>query len=132
MSKNGMSLDMIPVNELWDRILFIGLFGIIDSNRAKQVMEAMLDKIIASNSKVIILDILSVPTVDSAVANNLIKICKATKLVGAETIISGISGEIAQTIVELGIELETITTTSNLADAVELAFQRCNYELVEK
>ena len=116
-----------PVNILWEKILMLPIFGTIDSARAQEIMESMLDKIITTGSKVIILDILGVAIVDSAVANHLVKITKATKLVGAEAIISGISSEIAQTLVSLGIELGNVTTTATLADAVELAFDKAGY-----
>ena len=116
-----------PVNVLWDQILMLPIFGTIDSARGQEIMDTMLNKIIATNSKVIILDILGVYVVDSAVANHLVKITKATQLVGAEAIISGISAEIAQTLVSLGIELGNVTTTANLADAVQVAFSRTGY-----
>ena len=118
-----------PVNIIWEKILFIPVFGTIDSMRAQEIMESMLDKLMVTGSKVIILDILGVVTVDSAVANHVIKITKATKLMGAETIISGMSPEIAQTLVGLGIELGTVNTTSTLADALKLAFVRLGLEV---
>jgi len=116
-----------PVNILWDQILMLPIFGNIDSARGQEIMETMLNKVIATGSRVIILDILGVPIVDSAVANHLIKITKATRLVGAESIISGVSAEIAQTLVNLGIELGGVTTTATLADAVRLAFDKTGY-----
>jgi len=116
-----------PVNVLWDKILMLPIFGMIDSARSQEIMETMLNKIIETNSKVIILDILGVAVVDSAVANHLIKITKATQLVGAEAIISGISSEVAQTLVNLGIELGGVTTTATLSDAVQLAFDKTGY-----
>ena len=116
-----------PVNMLWDKILLLPIFGMIDSARGQEIMETMIKKIIATKSKVIILDIFSVAVVDSAVANHLIKITKATRLVGAEVIVSGISAEIAQTMVNLGIELENVTTTADLADAVQLAFDKTGH-----
>ncbi|MDM8516461.1 STAS domain-containing protein [Desulfobacterales bacterium HSG16] len=118
---------VVPVNMLWDKILMLPIFGTIDSARGQEIMESMLKKIIATKSKVIILDILGVPIVDSAVANHLIKITKATQLIGSEAIISGISAEIAQTMVSLGIELGNVTTTADLADAVQLAFDKTGY-----
>ena len=127
MTKDTQRRTGTPVNILWDGILLLPVFGTIDSNRAQEIMEVMLEKIIDTNSKVIILDILSVPVVDSAVANHLIKICKATKLVGADTIISGMSAEIAMTLVSLGIDLANTITTAKLSDALGLAFDKTGY-----
>ncbi len=124
---NSKTKKGAPVNILWDKILMLPIFGTIDSARSQEIMETMLNKIIKSKSKVIILDILGVAVVDSAVANHLIKITKATQLVGAEAIISGISSEVAQTLVNLGIELGGVTTTATLADAVQLAFDKTGY-----
>ncbi len=124
---NSETKTSTPVNMLWDKILMLPIFGMIDSARGQEIMETMLNKIIATRTKVIILDILGVPIVDSAVANHLIKITKATHLVGAESIISGISAEIAQTLVNLGVELGNVTTTANLADAVQLAFDKTGF-----
>lgn len=131
MTKDTQRRTRIPVNILWDGILMLPVFGTIDSNRVQEIMEVMLEKVIDTNSKVIILDILGVPVVDSAVANHLIKICKATRLVGADTIISGMSAEIAMTLVSLGIELENTITTAKLSDALALAFDKTGYT-VEK
>ena len=121
------SRTQTPVNILWDRILMLAIFGVLDSARSQDVMEAVLNKIIATKSKVIIIDIVGVATVDSAVANHLIKITKATRLVGAESIISGLSAEIAQTLVNLGIDLGQIVTTGTLADALALAYKKTGY-----
>ena len=131
MTKESQRRTGTPVNILWDGILMLPVFGTIDSNRVQEIMETMLEKVIDTNSKVIILDILGVPVVDSAVANHLIKICKATRLVGADTIISGMSAEIAMTLVSLGIELENTITTAKLSDALALAFDKTGYT-VEK
>ncbi|MBW2028132.1 MAG: STAS domain-containing protein [Deltaproteobacteria bacterium] len=121
-----------PVNVIWENILFIPIFGIIDSKRGQEILESMLTKIADVKSKSIILDILGVPTVDSAVANNLIKIAKATKLMGTECIISGISPEVAQAMVNLGIDLGDVETTGDIADALRLAFDRAGLEVRPK
>ncbi len=118
-----------PVNELWDGILLLSVFGTIDSARSKEMMETMLAKVVQTSAKVIVLDILGVAVVDSAVANHLLKIGRATKLIGADTIISGISPEVAVTLVELGIDLEATITTANLSDALQLAFDRTGYTI---
>ena len=123
---NGNS-SATPVNELWDGILLLSVFGTIDSARSKEMMETMLAKVVQTSAKIIVLDILGVAVVDSAVANHLLKIGRATKLIGADTIISGISPEVAVTLVELGIDLEATITTATLSDALELAFDRTGY-----
>ena len=124
---NGTSAT--PVNELWDGILLLSVFGTIDSARSKEMMETMLAKVVQTSAKVIVLDILGVALVDSAVANHLLKIGRATKLIGADTIISGISPEVAVTLVELGIDLEATITTATLSDALRLAFDQTGYTI---
>ena len=118
-----------PVTALWDGILMLPVIGIIDSKRSLDVMNAMLDKIAQTQSKVIILDISGVGVVDTAVANHFIKITRATKLMGCECLISGISPAIAQTIVELGIDVEDVQTTATLRDALHIAFRSTGVEI---
>lgn len=113
-----------PVTALWDDILMLPVVGIIDSRRAQDVMSSMLARIAETRSKVIILDISGVAVVDTAVANHLIKITKATALMGCSCTISGLSPAIAQTIVELGIEVGDVKTTATLRDALADAFRR--------
>ena len=98
----------------------------VDSLRAQQMMNTMLKKIMETSAKVIILDIQGVAAVDTAVANHLIKIAKATKLMGCRCIISGISPAVAETIVQLGIDLGDIATNSTLQDALADAFDQVN------
>ena len=119
----------VPINLLWDKLLMLSIVGILDSRKTQIVMEEMLSRINEIQAKIIIMDIMGVLAVDSAVANHIIKITKATRLMGCECILSGISPAISQTIVNLGIELEGITTTSTLKDALELSFQRLSLEL---
>jgi rsbT co-antagonist protein RsbR len=99
------------------------LVGIIDSKRAQDVMTTMLERISSSQSKVFILDISGVAVVDTAVANYLIKMTKAAKLMGCLCIISGIAGSVAQTIVELGINIDEIQTTGSMQDALKTALK---------
>ena len=113
-----------PVTALWENILMLPVVGIIDSRRAQDIMASMLARIAETRSCVIILDISGVAVVDTAVANHLIKITKATKLMGCECTISGVSPAIAQTIVELGIDVGDIKTTSTLRDALTDAFRQ--------
>ena len=111
-----------PAIKLWDRVVILPVVGVVDSLRAQQMMSTMLKKITETSAKVIILDIQGVAAVDTAVANHLIKIAKATKLMGCRCIISGISPSVAETIVQLGIELKDIATNSTLQDALANAF----------
>lgn len=119
----------IPVMSLWENILMIPVIGAVDSKRAQLMMELILRKITESQSKIVIIDILGVPSVDSAVANHLLKISQAVKLMGCEAVISGISSEVAQTMVHLGVELVGVTTTSNLRDAQELSYKMLGIEV---
>ena len=118
-----------PVNILWENMLMVPIFGVVDSKRVQDIMETMLNKITETGYKTVILDILGVAMVDSAVANHLIKISKATKLMGCKCIISGISPEVAQALVNLGIEMGEVITTSTLRDALELAFEISGLEV---
>jgi len=118
-----------PVTALWEDILMLPVVGIIDSKRSQDIMNAMLSKISTTQSKIIILDISGVAIVDTAVANHLIKITKATKLMGCECLISGISPTIAQTVVELGIDVGDVQTTATLRDALRIAFKNTGVEI---
>ncbi len=113
-----------PVVKLWDGILALPVIGTLDSARTQVVMESLLKTIVETNSKIAIIDITGVPTVDTLVAQHLLKTITAARLMGAECIISGIRPQIAQTIVHLGINLNDIITKSKMADAFALALQR--------
>ena len=113
-----------PVVELWDGILALPVIGTLDSVRAQVVMENLLQKIVETGSSYAIIDITGVPTVDTLVAQHLLKTISAARLMGAECIISGIRPQIAQTIVHLGVELQGVATKSNLADAFAIALAR--------
>ena len=111
-----------PVIRIWDGILALPIIGTLDSARTQVVMENLLQEIVASSSTIAILDISGVPAVDSLVAQHLIKTVAATRLMGAECIISGIRPEIAQTVVHLGIDLSSIVTKATLSSALKHAF----------
>jgi rsbT co-antagonist protein RsbR len=113
-----------PVVKLWDGILALPIIGTLDSARTQVVMENLLQAVVATNSKYAIIDITGVPTVDTLVAQHLLKTITAARLMGAECIISGVRPQIAQTIVHLGINLEDVITKAKLADAFALALQR--------
>ena len=113
-----------PVVKLWDGILALPIIGTLDSARTQVVMEELLQTVVATNSKFAIIDITGVPTVDTLVAQHLLKTITAARLMGAECIISGVRPQIAQTIVHLGINLEDVITKAKLSDAFALALQR--------
>jgi len=115
-----------PVIKVWDGILALPIIGTLDSSRTQSVLENLLQEIVETGSSVAILDISGVPTVDSLVAQHLLKAVSATRLMGAECIISGIRPEIAQTIVYLGIDLSNIVTKATLASALQHAFKLLN------
>lgn len=119
-----------PVVKLWQGIVAIPLIGTLDSNRTQVVMESLLSTIVATNSKVAIIDITGVPAVDTLVAQHLLKTITAAKLMGAECILSGIRPQIAQTIVHLGINLTDVITKASLADALALALQKTGKTVV--
>jgi len=121
-----------PVTVIWRDILMLPVVGIIDSNRAENIMNAMLTAIAETQARVIIMDITGVAMVDTAVANHLIKMTKATRLMGCECTISGVSAAIAQTMVELGIDVGDIQTTATLKDALVGAFRATGSEIRDK
>ncbi len=129
--KSGEFIVATPVNIVWEGILLVPIFGLVDSKKAQDVMETMLTKILDTESKTIILDILGVAAMDSAVANHILKISKATRLMGCECIVSGISPSIAQTLVHLGVDLGQVVTRATLKDALQFAFKTAGLELRE-
>lgn len=120
-----------PVVKLWEGILALPIIGTLDSARTQVVMESLLQAIVQTNSKVAIIDITGVPTVDTVVAQHLLKTVTAARLMGADCIISGVRPQIAQTIVHLGINLLDITTKASLAAAFRLALDRTGFTFVQ-
>jgi rsbT co-antagonist protein RsbR len=118
-----------PVVELWQGILALPLIGTLDSARTQVVMESLLQAIVRTGAGLAIIDITGVPTVDTLVAQHLLKTVAAARLMGADCIISGIRPQIAQTIVHLGVNLSDVTTKATLADAFTLALRRTNGSL---
>ncbi len=112
-----------PVTQIWHGVLFLPIVGLIDSRRAQDIMDAVLTKISETRAGVFIMDISGVGVVDTAVANYLIKVTKATRLMGCESTISGVSPAIAQTIVDLGIDVGSVRTTATMQDALSEAFR---------
>lgn len=113
-----------PVVKLWQDILALPIIGTLDSARTQVVMESLLQTLVETNSRFAIIDITGVPTVDTLVAQHLLKTVTAARLMGAECIISGVRPQIAQTIVHLGIDLTQVTTKARMADALALALQK--------
>ena len=113
-----------PVVRLWEGVLALPLIGTLDSSRTQIVMESLLEEIVTSGAQIAIIDITGVPTVDTLVAQHLIKTVAAARLMGADCIISGIRPQIAQTIVHLGVDLSEVTTKASLADAFLIAMRR--------
>lgn len=121
-----------PVIRVWDGVVALPIIGTLDSARTQVVMENLLQQIVETGSTIAILDISGVPAVDSLVAQHLIKTVSATRLLGAECIISGIRPEIAQIVVHLGIDLSNIITKSTLASALQTAFNMLQLEVNKK
>ena len=116
-----------PVVKLWEGVLAVPMIGTLDSSRTQLVMESLLQRIVDTGSEIAIIDITGVPTVDTLVAQHLLKTVTAIRLMGADCIISGVRPQIAQTIVHLGIDLQGITTKASLADALALALKRSGF-----
>ena len=121
-----------PVLQIRDLILVLPLIGTIDSARAAQIVEQLLNSIVDTQASVVIIDITGVPVIDTAVANHLIKTIQAAKMLGANTIITGISPANAQTLVTLGVDLSMLTTRGTLRSGVKLADEMLKIEVVEK
>jgi rsbT co-antagonist protein RsbR len=119
-----------PVVELWSGILALPLIGTLDSARTQVVMESLLQAIVRTGASIAIIDITGVPTVDTLVAQHLLKTVAAARLMGADCIISGIRPQIAQTIVHLGVDLSEVSTKATLADAFTLALRKTNSSMV--
>jgi rsbT co-antagonist protein RsbR len=129
-------MDMLelstPVVQLWDGILALPMIGTLDSSRTQVVMETLLQKIVSTGSEIAIIDITGVPTVDTLVAQHLLKTVTAARLMGAECIISGIRPQIAATIVHLGVDLGNVSTKATLRDAFVLALKKTGAGLSSK
>ncbi len=116
-----------PVVKLWDGVLALPMIGTLDSARTQIVMESLLQTIVDTESEIAIIDITGVPTVDTLVAQHLLKTVTAIRLMGADCIISGVRPQIAQTIVHLGVDLQGVTTKATLADALSVALKRSGF-----
>jgi len=121
-----------PVVKLWEGIVALPLIGTLDSARTSVVMESLLQRIVETGSEIAIIDITGVPTVDTLVAQHLLKTVAAARLMGADCIISGIRPQIAQTMVHLAIDLSAVTTKATIAEALKIALQRTGYRFVRE
>ncbi len=119
-----------PVMKIWEGVLTVPLIGTLDSDRAQVIMESLLQSIVDTESSFVIIEISGVPTVDTEVAQYLLKTVAAAKLMGTECIISGIRPQIAQTMVQLGVAFDGIVTKTTLADALQYAFKQSNFDIV--
>ncbi|NJP04305.1 MAG: STAS domain-containing protein [Chloroflexaceae bacterium] len=121
-----LNTPILPVHE---GVLVLPLVGALDSMRATQVMENLLQAITDYQSDMVIIDITGVPVVDTSVANYLLQASRAANLVGAQIILVGIGSRIAQTMVELGVDMSGITTLANLQEGLQFAFERLGYSI---
>jgi len=121
-----------PVVQLWEGVVALPLIGTLDSARTQVVMESLLQTIVDTGAGIAIIDITGVPTVDTLVAQHLLKTVAAARLMGAECLISGIRPQIAQTIVHLGVDLNDVVTKASLADALAVALARLGLTIVPR
>lgn len=121
-----------PVIRVYERVLLLPLVGAIDSHRAHQVMESVLLHIVDAQAKCIIIDIAGVPVVDTRVADHLLKTTAAVRLLGAETVLTGITAQVARTMVQLGVDVSTMHTVSRLSDGIELALGLVGKTIADK
>jgi len=118
--------------KLWEGVVALPLIGTLDSARTQVVMESLLERIVETDSTIAIIDITGVPTVDTLVAQHLLKTVAAARLMGADCIVSGIRPQIAQTIVHLGLDLSEVTTKANLSEAVVVALDRTGFQITRR
>lgn len=121
-----------PVIRVYERVLLLPLVGAVDSHRAQQVMESVLLHIVEAQAKCIIIDIAGVPVVDTRVADHLLKTTAAVRLLGAQVILTGITAQVARTMVQLGVDVSAMSTVSRLSDGIELALSIVGKEITDK
>jgi rsbT co-antagonist protein RsbR len=121
-----------PVIQVWDGILALPIVGSLDTARTQEMNEALLDKIVATGSEIVILDITAVPVIDTAVAKHLLETVAAARLLGAEVLVVGLTTRTAMTLVHLGLDLAGVTTRTTMAKGLELAFARLGLEVVAR
>src|SRR6185436_5938883 len=121
-----------PVIRVHHRILLLPLVGTVDSHRAHQIMETLLTRVVDEQARVVIIDIAGVPIVDTKVADHLLKTTEAVRLIGADTIVTGISAQVARTIVQLGVDISSIHTRARLEDGLELGLPLVGKAIADK
>ncbi len=121
-----------PVIQVWDGVLALPLIGSLDTARAQNMNERLLERIVETGSEIVILDITGVPVVDTAVARHLLETVSAARLLGAEVLLVGLGSRTAMTLVQLGLDLQGVTTRITMAKGLELAFQKLGLEIVRK
>lgn len=121
-----------PVIQVWEGILALPIVGTVDSARAQQMTEALLDRITATGASVVLLDITAVPTVDTAFAKHLIETIAAARLLGTDVMVVGLTTRTALTLVHLGVDLEGVVTRTTMAKGLELALDRLGLEVVRR
>jgi rsbT co-antagonist protein RsbR len=121
-----------PVLQVWEGVLALPIIGSLDTARAQDMTEALLERIVATGSELVILDITGVPVVDTAVAKHLLETVAAGRLLGAEVLIVGLAARTAMTLVHLGLDLAGVTTRTTMAKGLELAFDRLGLEVVPR
>ena len=119
-----------PVIQVWEGILALPIVGTVDTARAQDMTEALLERIVATGSEIVLLDITGVPVVDTAVARHLLETVAAARLLGADVLIVGLSSRTAMTLVQLGIDLSHVTTRATLAKGLEFAFRRLGLTVI--
>src|SRR3954466_16172179 len=119
-----------PVIQVWEGILALPIVGTVDTARAQDMTEALLERIVATGSEIVLLDITGVPVVDTAVARHLLETVAAARLLGAEVLIVGLTTRTAMTLVHLGVDLAGVTTRMTMAKGLELAFARLGLRIV--
>jgi rsbT co-antagonist protein RsbR len=121
-----------PVIQVWEGVLALPIVGSLDTARAQEMTEALLERIVQTGSEIVLLDITGVPVVDTSVAKHLLETVAAARLLGAEVLVVGLSTRTALTLVHLGIDLAGVTTRTSLAKGLELAFARLGLEVVRR
>jgi rsbT co-antagonist protein RsbR len=121
-----------PVIEVWAGILALPIVGSVDTARAQEMNEALLERIVETGSEIVLLDVTGVPIVDTAVARHLLETVAAARLLGADVFIVGLSSRVAMTLVQLGVDLSSVTTRATLAKGLELAFTRLGLTVVSQ
>lgn len=119
-----------PVIQIWNGILVLPLVGTLDTSRAQRMNETLLERIVETDSEIVILDITGVPVIDTAVAQHLLETITAARLLGSEVLMVGISTHMALTVVQLGLDLSNVITRTTLAKGLELAFARLGLQVV--